>query len=312
MKRFLCGFLITLSFSGTVYAAGVYPVSVETVQNRKQEEIHKVYELKDGETPEMIPKNDFEHNGVWYELRDILKEELPSYETKQITEPVTLESQSNKMEDILPLIPADKDVQTEDGFSGRLELDISSVKIESKGTGRSNYQKSVTRTYPNLAGADLQYIPKTTVEGGSTLQFSSVEWQSDNTANVDDYAITDRFTAIVTYSGTGTRSYSKGYIVTAEYKGTVSKTSMDITRYTAVFRSGEPVVIGNPPVDWRQILVISGGILAVPIVLAAVWFVKQRGARKHENDDMEQAEADADDGGGIGGGNDDSYPGVRP
>ena len=144
------------------------------------------------------------------------------------------------------------------------------------------------------------------------MQFSSVEWQSDNTANVDDYAITDRFTAIVTYSGTGTRSYSKGYIVTAEYKGTVSKTSMDITRYTAVFRSGEPVVIGNPPVDWRQILVISGGILAVPIVLAAVWFVKQRGARKHENDDIEQAEADADDGGGIGGGNDDSYPGVRP
>ena len=216
------------------------------------------------------------------------------------------------MEDILPLIPAEKDVQTEDGFSGRLELDISSVKIESKGTGRSSYRKSVTRTYPNLAGADLQYIPKTTVEGGSTLQFSSVEWQSDNTANGDDYAITDRFTAIVTYSGTGTRSYSKGYIVTAEYKGTVSKTSMDITRYTAVFRSGEPVVIGNPPVDWRQILVISGGILAVPIVLAAVWFVKQRGARKHENDDMEQAEADADDGGGIGGGNDDSYPGVRP
>ncbi len=304
MKNFLCGFLITLSFSSTVYAAGVYPISVEMVQDGKQEEIHKVYELKNSETPEMIPKNDFEHNGVWYELRDILKEELPSYETKQITEPVTLESQSNKMEDILPLIPAEKDVQTEDGFSGRLELDISSVKIESKGTGRSSYR--------NLAGADLQYIPKTTVEGGSTLQFSSVEWQSDNTANVDDYAITDRFTAIVTYSGTGTRSYSKGYIVTAEYKGTVSKTSMDITRYTAVFRSGEPVVIGNPPVDWRQILVISGGILAVPIVLAAVWFVKQRGARKHENDDMEQAEADADDGGGIGGGNDDSYPGVRP
>ena len=246
MKNFLCGFLITLSFSSTVYAAGVYPISVEMVQDGKQEEIHKVYELKNSETPEMIPKNDFEHNGVWYELRDILKEELPSYETKQITEPVTLESQSNKMEDILPLIPAEKDVQTEDGFSGRLELDISSVKIESKGTGRSSYRKSVTRTYPNLAGADLQYIPKTTVEGGSTLQFSSVEWQSDNTANVDDYAITDRFTAIVTYSGTGTRSYSKGYIVTAEYKGTVSKTSMDITRYTAVFHSGDPVVVGTP------------------------------------------------------------------
>lgn len=311
MKRFLCSFLITLSFCGTAFAANVYPVSVETVQDGKNEEIHKVYELKNGETPEMIPKNDFEHNGVWYELRDILKEEIPSYETKQITEPVTLESQSNKMEDILPLIPAEKDVQTEDGFSGKLELDISSVKIESKGTGRSSYQKSVTRTYPNLAGADLQYIPKTTVEGGSTLQFSSVEWQSDNTANVDDYAVTDRFTAIVTYSGTGTRSYSKGYIVTAEYKGTVSKTSMDITRYTAVFRSGEPVIVGTPPDGWQRVLPFFCGVIAVLAVLMAVWFIKRKGAKKNEDYDLAQEENVADNGGGTAD-CDDAYPGIRP
>lgn len=312
MKRFLCSFLITLSFCGTAFAANVYPVSVETVQDGKNEEIHKVYELKNGETPEMIPKNDFEHNDVWYELRDILKEEIPSYETKQITEPVTLESQSNKMEDILPLIPAEKDVQTEDGFSGKLELDISSVKIESKGTGRSSYQKSVTRTYPNLAGADLQYIPKTTVEGGSTLQFSSVEWQSDNTANVDDYAVTDRFTAIVTYSGTGTRSYSKGYIVTAEYKGTVSKTSMDITRYTAVFRSGEPVVVGTAPDGWQRVLPFFCGVIAVLAVLMAVWFIRRKGAKKNEDYDMAQEENVADNGGGTADSDGTAYPGIRP
>lgn len=312
MKRFLCSFLITLSFCGTAFAANVYPVSVETVQDGKNEEIHKVYELKNGETPEMIPKNDFEHNGIWYELRDILKEEIPSYETKQITEPVTLESQSNKMEDILPLIPAEKEVQTEDGFSGKLELDISSVKIESKGTGRSSYQKSVTRTYPNLAGADLQYIPKTTVEGGSTLQFSSVEWQSDNTANVDDYAVTDRFTAIVTYSGTGTRSYSKGYIVTAEYKGTVSKTSMDITRYTAVFRSGEPVIVGTPPDGWQRVLPFFCGVIAVLAVLMAVWFIRRKGAKKNEDYDMAQEENVADNGGGTADSDGTAYPGIRP
>lgn len=308
MKKFLINFLIALSFSGTAFAAGVYPVSVETVQDGKQVEIHKVYELKNGETPEMIPKNEFEHNGVWYELRDILKAELPSYETKEVTEPVTLESPSNKMEDILPLIPAEKDVQTEDGFSGRLALDLSSVKIESKGTETSSYQKSVTRTYPNLAGADLQYIPKTTVEGGSTLQFSSVEWQSDNTANVDDYALTDRYTAVVTYSGTGTRSYSKGYIVTAEYKGTVAKTSTDVTQYTAVFRSGDPVVVGTQTDGWQKILPFFCGMMAVIVVLAAVWFAKQKGARKHE--ELEQEE-NSDSSGGASDGND-AYPGIRP
>lgn len=306
MKRFLCGFLIALSCSGTAYAAGVYPASVETVRDGKRVEIHKVYELKKGESPGLIPSDGFEQDGYWFTCRDILKSEIPSYETKEMTEPVTLESPSNKLEDILPLIPAEKDVQTEDGFSGRLALDISSVKIESKGTGTSSYQKSVTRRYPNLAGADLQYIPKTTVEGGSTLQFSSVEWQSDNTANVDDYALTDRYTAIVTYSGTGTRSYNKGYLVTAEYKGTVSRTSMETTQYTAIFSSAEPIRESTIPI--HQILLFFGGAAAVLAAFGGYQVVKKRGARKHE--ELEQEE-NTDCSGGTPD-SDDAYPGIRP
>ena len=118
-------------------------------------------------------------------------------ETKEITEPITVDSKSNQMESILSLIPATKDIVTEDGFTGTLELDISSIEIQSKGTGTSNYTVTATRTYPNLAGADLQYIPKITVENGNTLQFSSVEWVAGNTANVDGYAIADSYTAIV-------------------------------------------------------------------------------------------------------------------
>lgn len=309
MKKLLYGFLIALVCTSTVYAANVYPVSVETVQNGKQVEIHKVYELKKGESPDLIPRGEFEKDGYWFACRDILKTEIPSYETKEITEPVELESQTNKMEDILPLIPAEKDVQTEDGFSGRLALDLSSVKIESKGTGTSSYKKSVTRRYPNLAGADLQYIPKTTTEGGSTLQFSSVEWQSDNTANVDDYALTDRYTAIVTYSGTGTRSYSKGYIVTAEYKGTVSKTNMETTQYTAIFNSTEPSAeTGAFP--WRQALPFIGGAAAVLVGVAGYQFLKKKGAKNNETDELEQ-DKEEPSGGGTSDGDTSAYPGIR-
>ena len=56
--------------------------------------------------------------------------------------------------------------------------------------------------YPNLSSMDLEYIPKTTTENGRTLNFSTVDWQTDNTENVDDDAIGDRFSAIVTYTGT--------------------------------------------------------------------------------------------------------------
>lgn len=137
------------------------------------------------------------------------------------------------MNDILPLLEEEKQVVTEDGFSGTAKLDLSNLKIESAGYGTSTKNVSTTRTYPNLDSADTQYIPKTTVENGKTLELSGIDWQSDNTQNINDTAITDRYTAVATYTGTVSNSYVKGYTVTAEYKGTVSKTNTDKVLYTA-------------------------------------------------------------------------------
>ena len=79
---------------------------------------------------------------------------------------------------------------TEDGFSGTAKLDLSNLKIEGAGYGTSTKNVSTTRTYPNLDSADMQYIPKTTVENGKTLELSGIHWQSGNTQNINDTAIT--------------------------------------------------------------------------------------------------------------------------
>lgn len=189
--------VLSVTFTQTVFASPVYPSNIEYSNNGDIPEIHKIYELNSNDDPSILPKDSFEYDEYRYVLRDIVKTELPEMETKEITEPITVDSKSNQMESILSLIPATKDIVTEDGFTGTLELDISSIEIQSKGTGTSNYTVTATRTYPNLAGADLQYIPKITVENGNTLQFSSVEWIAGNTANVDGYAIADSYTAIV-------------------------------------------------------------------------------------------------------------------
>ena len=268
--------------SVSVTAFGAYPSKIETVQNGGKTEIHKVYELGADEPPSSISQDSFEQDGKTYVLQDILKNEIPSYETREIIEPVTVESETNKMEDILPLIPATKEVLTDDGFSGTLQLDVSTIQIESKGTGTSSYTMKATRTYPNLAGADLQFIPKITEENGHTLQFASVDWQSDNTANVDTHAITDRYTAVVTYEGTGTRSYSKGYTVTAEYSGIVSKTAADTVQYTAIF-----VQENAFPIDLNMILLPLCG---AGIALAGMAVFQSRKKKKGESAD-EQSES---------------------
>ena len=307
MKRFLFCMVCMLSVSITAF--GAYPSKIETVQNGGKTEIHKVYEMGADETPSAIPQDSFEQDGKTYVLQDILKNEIPSYETREIIEPVTVESETNKMEDILPLIPATKEVLTDDGFSGTLQLDVSTIQIESKGTGTSSYTMKATRTYPNLAGADLQYIPKTTEENGHTLQFASVDWQSDNTANVDAHAITDRYTAVVTYEGTGTRSYSKGYTVTAEYNGIVSKTATDTVQYTAIYAQENAF-----PIDLNMILLPlcgAGIALAGMVVFQSMKKRKGESADEHsesiENDESNAADSvDPDDD------NSDNYPGVCP
>lgn len=305
MKRFL--FCMVCMFSVSVTAFGAYPSKIETVENGGKTEIHKVYELGADEAPSSIPQDSFEQDGKTYVLQDILKNEIPSYETREIIEPVTVESETNKMEDILPLIPATKEVLTDDGFSGTLQLDVSTIQIESKGTGTSSYTMKATRTYPNLAGADLQFIPKTTEENGHTLQFASVDWQSDNTANVDTHAITDRYTAVVTYEGTGTRSYSKGYTVTAEYSGIVSKTATDTVQYTAIFAQENTF-----PVDLHLILLpLCGASIALAGMAVVHSMKKRKGASADEQSESNEInESNSVDGIDPVNDDNDNYPGV--
>ena len=113
------------------------------------------------------------------------------------------------MDTVLGLFPQFKEVEDEDGFAGTLLLNTATVKSEVTGYGNSSTPYTVSRSYPNLADADTQHIPKTIDDGGRTLQFQDVQWRSDNTMNVDNYEITERYTAIVTFSGT--RTYSVYY-----------------------------------------------------------------------------------------------------
>lgn len=161
---------------------------------------------------------------------------------------MTLDSKSKDMESVLALLPAQREFTTEDGLTGVLTLKLDTVKVEVAGYGSSTRQVSATRSYPNLAGQDTSFIPKTIEDGGRTLELATINWQADNTANVDGYEMANRYTAVVTYTGTATSSYVKGYTVTAEYSGTVSKIALNKVRYVAMFE-GTPLNPVEPEPD---------------------------------------------------------------
>ena len=176
-----------------------------------------------------------EQNGWHYTLTDLLKQETPEYQERQYSETVTVTSKNKDMESVLALLPQEKEFVTEDGLSGTLTLQLSTVRVETAGYGSSTKTVTTTRSYPNLESQDTQYIPKSIQDGGRTMTLQDISWQTANTASVDDFALGDRYTAVATYTGTATSSYVTGYNVSAEYSGTVSRIALDRVRYVAIF-----------------------------------------------------------------------------
>lgn len=300
MKRVmtLCAMAVCLAMALTPAALAAEPtgeaqVCYPTAVTRSEDgsELRKLYDLGPADDPAGIPRSDFEQDGFRYTLVDLLKQELPEHEERQHTETVTLESKKKDMESVLALLPQEREFITEDGLIGTLTLRLDTVRVDVAGYGSSTREVSATRSYPNLAGQDTQYIPKSIQDDGRTLTLQAIDWQTDNTASTDGYALGDRYTAVATYTGSATSSYVKGYTVTADYAGTVGRINLNKTRYVAIYE-GTPLVpeVIVDPTDtvseqfrWGVLLAPIGIVALAGAGIGAALFIK----RRRETDESE-------------------------
>ena len=293
MKRIItmCAMLVALSMALPLSAfaadaAVCYPTSV--VQSEDGTQLKRIYDLTPEADPAGISRSDFERDGFHYTLVELLRQELPAYEEREHTETVTLQSDKKDMESVLALLPQEREFVTDDGLTGTLTLKLDTVRVEPSGYGKSTRQLTAARSYPNLAGQDTEFIPKSIEDNGHTLTLESIEWQTDNTADVDGYAIADRYTAVATYTGTTISSYVKGYTVSADYTGTVSHIALDRVRYVAIFEGKRvaPVEIDLPVPEqenaalgqfpWQYVLVPVGVIALVGAGIGVALGIKRR------------------------------------
>ena len=293
---------LTMALSPAALAAGptaesqaCYPTAV--YQSEDGTELKKIYDLSPEDDPAGIPRSDFEQDGFHYTLTDLLKQELPEHEERQHTETVSLPSKNKDMGSVLALLPQEREFITDDGMMGTLTLRLDTVKVEVAGYGSSAKEVRATRSYPNLAGQDTQYIPKSIEDNGRTLTLQNIDWQTDNTASMDGYAIGDRYTAVATYTGSATSSYVKGYTVTADYSGTVSHIALNKTRYVAIFE-GNPIAPVDPApapdvlegakqFNWAAVLIPFGIVaLAGAGIGAAVFYRRRSEAEETGGDDQ--------------------------
>ena len=257
MKRIfpiLCALAMILAGCVPVLAASedraYYPIAVEEDFNGETDawRIRKSYQLSLSDDPANIPVGDFERSGLTFRLLDMTRRDDVGVDTKPWVESVTKPSDTDKMESILQNLDAELEVTTEEGYSGALRLDHTSVQVTVDGYGTKTRSLSATRTYPNLSDADLSLIPKTIEDNGHTLTLGDVQWAESWQTGAEGAEL--RYSATASYTGSASSRYATGYTVTANYSGEVAKTGCDVVTYTAIFGvAGEAPKQETPPAE---------------------------------------------------------------
>lgn len=213
----------------------LYPIDIVYSEDDTAWRMEKVYQLDVSADPSVIPTENFEQEGREYVFLDLLAEDQRESDTKEHIEQITQESSTKDTETVLKNLAPTLEYAGEDGYTGILTLDIASVKVEASGYGSRSQNVTTTRTYPNLADADTSYIPKTIEEDGCTMELVDVSWQTAAADEISGQSVATRYTAVASYAGTKTSQYVKGYVVTADYVGDVSRTTNNSILYTAIF-----------------------------------------------------------------------------
>ena len=149
MKRILttmCALTLLLAASVPALAAepeqsaSYYPTSVEEYMEGDSSRIKKVYQLSLADDPSQIPTEDFERDGRLYYLLDMTRKDEVGVDIQTITQTKTLASETNNMEKILQSLEPQMEVTTEDGYTGTLTLDHTTVKVMADGYAMAKQQ----------------------------------------------------------------------------------------------------------------------------------------------------------------------------
>ena len=216
--------------------------------------IEKVYILSSEFATDGIPTKPFTEDGIEYVFDEFHFSDNISELTRHHTETVSVKTNTVNAEKVMALFEPTMNVTTDDGFTGTLAFDYSTLEIET--AGYASYKVDVTeeRSYPNLASADTSLVPKTIDKDGVTLILTDIKWSSTAGITVDGVNIDTRYTAAAMYSGTDTKTYVSAYTASADYVGELTKTVRDSVTCTAVFVENPKFVELIPPETTAPVL----------------------------------------------------------
>lgn len=238
MKTKLKGLLLASALALALTAqAGALLLPTETRYPIEDgEPIYKVYDLASEEQIAEIPREDISYNGQIYRFSDVSAEAQTVTETREYTETVHRGTAlTSDPASILAVMEPTMDYTDEDGYSGVLTLDPTTLKVEPETYSSSKRTVTLTRTFPSMAEMDVALLPQTVTENGLTYSLTDCAWALAAAPDPYDVALPESYTATAVYTATRTIRYAKTYAFSVEYTGTLTHERTEGYHCIAVF-----------------------------------------------------------------------------
>ena len=181
-----------------------------------------------------IDKTIFE-NKIGYELANIDRTDNLKTLTKEKEVIETLETNTDNLEKVISMFNETKDSQ-EDGYTGILKRDNSSLKIAIDKSYQEEYKVYLQKTYKNVPSNELNDIPKTIKSNGTTYYLINPVWTISETTKVSDNDVPLKYNGTMYYEGVKSKTIVTSYLATIKYSGELSKQVPDTTTFKVRYK----------------------------------------------------------------------------
>jgi hypothetical protein len=174
-------------------------------------------------------------DNVKYELQDIKEQENKNIIKTEKEENESKIVNTNDKYDVLNLFETKKEV-TEDGASGILELQNDSLELKVNDSYKEQYKVSLIKKYENVPSNELNDIPKTIEENGTTYYLINPVWTVSQVEKIEGQDIPLAYNGEMQYEGIKERTIIKNYIASVTYNGTLEKEETESITFNITYK----------------------------------------------------------------------------
>lgn len=166
-------------------------------------------------------------------------------------------------------------------YSGTINIKDYEIKAISNGKYEAIDEKKIN--FSKYSKNDLDNIEKEKVINGTTYYLINVNWENDETENIDGQEVPKTYKGVMIYQAVVTRNNPFSYEITVTYEGEVNKKD-PVYLYSLEYEiiKEEPEVITEAPNDYTVPTIIISGL---GIALVIVYIIGRNTARVYVKTD---------------------------